>query len=93
MVQVIALRLNVKLSPDQERQLLESSMVPLSDEEDHILIIETLSAMPAPVASPQLLQPPAFLASSASGESNMMHTAGKMQKTPVTFGPHPCTTV
>lgn len=80
MLQVIAMRLNVKLSPDQERQLLESSMVPISDEEDHVLIIETLSAMPAPVASPQLLQPPAVLTSSASGRGNIDHRAGKMQR-------------
>lgn len=57
-MQVIALRLNVKLSPDQERQLLESSMVPMDDGEDHILVIETASAMPAPVAAQQLAQPP-----------------------------------
>lgn len=60
-VQVIALRLNVKLSPDQERQLLESSMVPLNDEEEHVLVIETASAMPAPVVVQQLMQPPVTL--------------------------------
>lgn len=57
-MQVIALRLNVKLSPDQERQLLESSMVPMDNDEDQILVIETASAMPAPVVVQQLVQPP-----------------------------------
>ena len=66
-MQVIAMRLNVKLSPDQERQLLESSMVPLTNEEDHILVIETASAMPAPAAVQQLMQPPANLASPGPG--------------------------
>ena len=66
------MRLNVKLSPDQERQLLESSMVPLTVEEDHILVIETASAMPAPAAVQQLMQPPANLAS--SGMSNVCVT-------------------
>lgn len=61
------MRLNVKLSPDQERQLLESSMVPLTNEEDHILVIETASAMPAPAAVQQLMQPPANMVSSGSG--------------------------
>lgn len=61
------MRLNVKLSPDQERQLLESSMVPLTNEEDHILVIETASAMPAPAAVQQLMQPPATLASPGPG--------------------------
>ena len=66
-MQVIAMRLNVKLSPDQERQLLESSMVPLTNEEDHILVIETASAMPTPAAVQQLMQPPASLASPGPG--------------------------
>lgn len=72
-VQVIAMRLNVKLSPDQERQLLESSMVPLTSEEDHILVIETSSAMPAPAAVQQLMQPPANLASSGPGMYSVLH--------------------
>lgn len=66
-MQVIAMRLNVKLSPDQERQLLESSMVPLTNEEDHILVIETASAMPTPAAVQQLMQPPATLLSPGPG--------------------------
>lgn len=65
------MRLNVKLSPDQERQLLESSMVPLTNEEDHILVIETASAMPAPAAVQQLMPPPATLASPGPGVCNV----------------------
>ena len=72
-MQVIAMRLNVKLSPDQERQLLESSMVPLTNEEDHILVIETASAMPAPAAVQQLMQPPANMASSGPGMCSINH--------------------
>lgn len=67
LLQVIALRLNVKLSPDQERQLLESSMVPIDEQEDHILTIETTSAVPAPVAPVKASAPPAILGPTASG--------------------------
>ncbi len=66
-LQVIALRLNVKLSPDQERQLLESSMVPIDEQEDHVLTIETTSAVPAPVAPVKASAPPAILGPTASG--------------------------
>ena len=62
------MRLNIKLSPDQERQLLETSMVPNSDDKDHILIIETGSAMLAPVVAQQLMPSPAVLSSSSPGE-------------------------
>lgn len=51
------MRLNVKLSPDLERQLIDTSMVPLSEADDHILTIETTSAMPAPLPEPTRLLP------------------------------------
>ena len=65
-LQVIAMRLNVKLSPDQERQLLETSMVPIIEEEDHILTIQTTSAIPAPAAPLNQIVAPAILGPSSS---------------------------
>ncbi len=67
------MRLNVKLSPDQERQLLETSMVPINEEEDHILTIQTSSAIVTPVAPVKAPAPPAILGSSgsASGAANL----------------------
>ena len=61
------MRLNVKLSPDQEHQLLETSMVPVSETDQHVLTIQTTTAMPAPTQALLVTPLPAVLAPSASG--------------------------
>ena len=74
------MRLNVKLSPDQEHQLLETSMVPVTEADEQVLTIETTTAMPAAAPALQLAVPPVVLASSVSGEWHFRHSlpvAGK----------------
>ena len=74
------MRLNVKLSPNLERQLIETSMVPVNEAADHVLTIQTTSAIPAPLPQrlpslPSILAPTTRAASSASqsGERPLMH--------------------
>lgn len=43
-------------------------MVPIDEQEDHVLTIETTSAVPAPAAPLKASAPPAILSSSASGK-------------------------
>lgn len=73
------MRLNVKLSPDLERQLIDTSMVPLAEADVHIMIIQTTSAMSAPLPQPSR-NPPSVLgpASSAMRASSSAPQSGKL---------------
>lgn len=76
-MQVIAMRLNVKLSPDLERQLIDASMVPLTEE--HILTIQTTSAMSAPLPQPTRNLPSILgPASSAMRAASSASQSGKL---------------
>lgn len=50
--QVISLRLNVRLSPDQERQLLEATVIPTVDAGDNPFTVQTSSYAVTTLANP-----------------------------------------
>ena len=51
-MQVISLRLNVRLSPDQERQLLEATVIPTVDAGDNPFTVQTSSYAVTTLANP-----------------------------------------